>query len=187
MCGSRWHQLPVRHPDGGRRLVSPRMTTAVTITPLTNPSARSQAQTGREINNDAEGQVQWARDGQRSTNKHRHQWRDEREAVEDGAAPAAADAASLNAARIKSKEPRQQMSEPSPMADRLWPLEVHPIVKARRMQVTAQRLKLWQKPFATKRWPLRRNCLQSHGPTEMYPFFISSAALTCRENVQTSI
>lgn len=88
-------------------------------------------------------------------------------AVEDGAAPAApaaADAASLNAARIKRQRAAPTDEEPSPLADRSWPLEVRPIahVKARRMQVTAQRLKLWQKPFATKRWHLRRNWWQSH-------------------------
>lgn len=103
---------------------------------------------------------------QRRQNKHQHQWRDERGAASQKRwqNECGRDAASLNAVRIKSKEQHQQMSEPSPMANRSWPLEVQPIVrvKARRMQVTAERLKLWQKPFATKKWHLRRNCLQSH-------------------------
>lgn len=111
MCGSRWRQLPAGHPDGGRRLVSPKMTAAVTVTPLTNPSAWSTAQTGREINDDADGQVQSARGGRSNTDIsgktsegpcHRNADRTSA-AVEDGAAPAAADAAGLNAARIKRR------------------------------------------------------------------------------------
>lgn len=61
--------FPSDIPMVGRRLVSPKMTAAVTVAPLTNLSTWNQAQTqtGREINDNVDGQVQSARDGRTNT------------------------------------------------------------------------------------------------------------------------